>query len=218
MENIAVIFDMDGVVVNNTAYHIKAWEKFCNNHGIIWNKEVYLQNINGRPIKEGIGSLFAKKLSPKEIDSLCHEKEQLYRELYKDDIAPLKGLLFFLEHLSGNNIPRAIATSANPLNVEFTLGGIDIKRYFDIVLDENAVAVGKPHPEIYLKTAKALNVAPEICVVFEDSLAGIASARAAGMKVMGMATTHTADKLVDAHMIKENFENLTIKTLKSLFI
>jgi HAD superfamily hydrolase (TIGR01509 family) len=131
---------------------------------------------------------------------------------------PLPGLLPFLEHLSANNIPKAIATSANALNVAFTIEGINIKRYFNIVLDENSVTKGKPHPEIYLKTSKALNVDPSLCVVFEDSLSGITAARTAGMKVVGLTTTHAYDKLTDANMIKENFNNITIKTLESLFI
>ncbi len=217
-KKIAVIFDMDGVLLNNTKYHIKAWEKFCKKHDITWDEEVYLKNINGRPIREGIVSLFPGNLSPDNIDSLCLEKEFMYREIYRNDIMPLPGLLPFLEHLSANNIPKAIATSANALNVAFTIEGINIKRYFNIVLDENSVTKGKPHPEIYLKTSKALNVDPSLCVVFEDSLSGITAARTAGMKVVGLTTTHAYDKLTDANMIKENFNKITIKTLESLFI
>jgi beta-phosphoglucomutase len=218
MRKIAVIFDMDGVIVDNTAYHIKAWESFCAKYKIKWNRELYLNNINGRTLREGITSLFSEDLSQENIQSLCFEKEEIYRNIYREFIMPAKGLLPFLEHLSANDIPKGIATSANALNVQFTLENTGIQRYFDIVLDESAITKGKPDPQIFLNTAKALGVEPESCVVFEDSLAGIQAAINAGMKVVGIATTHPRKILTDVNMVKDNFEDITIKTLQSLFI
>ncbi|CAN5427454.1 HAD family hydrolase [soil metagenome] len=218
MKDIAVIFDMDGVIVDNTSYHIKAWESFCGKHKINWDREIYLKNINGRTLREGIGSLFSVNLSPEDLQSLCLEKEEIYREIYKKHIVPAKGLLPLLEHLSANDIPKAIATSANALNVKFTLEHTGIGRYFDIILDENSITKGKPDPQIFLNTAKAMGVPPETCVVFEDSLAGIQAAANAGMKIVGIATTHPREVLTDVNLVKDNFEGITIKTLKSLFI
>lgn len=218
MKDIAVIFDMDGVIVDNTSYHIKAWELFCGKHKIKWDREVYLKNINGRTLREGIGSLFSETLSPEELKTLCVEKEEIYREIYIKHIVPAKGLLPLLEHLSANNIPKAIATSANALNVRFTIENTGISRYFDVILDENSITKGKPDPQIFLNTAKALNVPPEICVVFEDSIAGIQAAANAGMKIVGIATTHPRKALTDVNLVKDNFEGITINTLKSLFI
>ena len=103
----------------------------------------------------------------------------------------------FLEKVKGAGIPMAIATSAPRANVDFTLVHTHIERFFSTILDDSFVTVGKPNPEIYLKSAAALGFPPEHCVVFEDSLSGVKAGKGAGCKVVGVTTTHSREELFE---------------------
>ena len=149
------------------------------------------------------------------MKAYADEKEALFRKIYDQDIKPLDGLADFLEKLDGEKLPRAIATSAPRSNVDFTLSKTGLGRFFGTILDDTFVEQGKPHPDIYLKTAKALNFEPGRCVVFEDSLAGVDSARNAGCKVVGITTTHTREELKDTDLVIDNFVGLDPKELVS---
>jgi beta-phosphoglucomutase len=116
--------------------------------------------------------------------------------LYKPYIQAVEGLPAFLKNASDKDIPIALATSAPLENVEFTLDSTGLKKYFSIISDASMVKNGKPDPEIYLLTAAKLGVQPSDCVVFEDSIAGIQSALSAGMRVIGVATTHKYEELL----------------------
>jgi HAD superfamily hydrolase (TIGR01509 family) len=133
------------------------------------------------------------------------EKEALYRRIYKPFIKPVTGLLNFLEILSQKNIPMAIATSGIQPNIDFMFENIPIKHYFKIIVNSSHISNGKPHPEIYLKAASLLNISPKNCLVFEDAVVGINSAKAAGMKVIAIATTQTKEELAIADMIVDDF-------------
>jgi len=146
------------------------------------------------------------------------EKEALYRDLFKNDIRPMKGLIPFLEALNAAAIPRAIGTSAPRANVDFTLSKTGTTRFFSIILDESYVNHGKPNPEIYIKVAQALNLPPQRCVVIEDSLSGVTAGKEAGSKVIGITTTHTKAELGFADMVIDHFEGLDPQNiLESLF-
>ena len=131
------------------------------------------------------------------------------------DIKPLDGLAAFLKRLDDEKFQRAIATSAPRSNVDFTLDKTGLGHFFETILDDSFVDQGKPHPDIYLKTAKALNFDPARCVVFEDSIAGVESARNAGCKVVGITTTHTREELKNTDLVIENFVGLDPKELVS---
>lgn len=214
MPNFAVIFDMDGVLVDNNPYHRQAWHVFTKEHGFSLTDDELKRHVYGKINSEIIYYLFGKEVSPKEIKKYSLQKEKIYHELYGQHIEPVPGLIPFLDLLQSNHISRAIATSSPPINVTFTLDGIGAKKYFDVIVDDTQVTKGKPDPEIYLTTAKALDVLPADCIVFEDSLSGVESARRAGMRVIGLTTTHTASELADADLIIENFCAITIDTLQ----
>ena len=104
----------------------------------------------------------------------------------------------------------AIATTAPKENREFVLNALGLEEYFEVILGEEDVQKGKPDPEIYLKTAELLGVAPDSCIVFEDSPVGVASAKNAGMTVVGITTTHSEDELEKADIIVQNFTELKL--------
>jgi HAD superfamily hydrolase (TIGR01509 family) len=120
-----------------------------------------------------------------------------------------------LEALEKAGIPKAIATSAPRANVDFTLEKTGTGKYFKTILDEAFVSKGKPDPEIYLLTAKAVGLPPQNCIVIEDSLSGVKAGKGAGCKVIGITTTHTREELSDTDLIIDNFQNLQLPTLFS---
>ncbi len=211
----AVVFDMDGVIVDTNPTHKIAIQQFCARYGLNLSEEELRTKVYGRTNRDWITNLFGK-LTEEQLEAYAFEKEQLFRELYAPIIEPVKGLVTFLELLKANNIPRSIATSAPPANVDFVLEATGIGHYFDFILDERVVSRGKPDPEIYLKSAKALNLPNAQCIVIEDSLSGVAAAKASGSKVIGITTTHNKEELNDTDLIIKDFEKLTIDQLKGL--
>ena len=212
--SIAFLFDMDGVLVDSNPFHKIALKQFCLQHGHDLTEEQLREKIYGRTNKDWIPNLFGS-LSKELIKQYADEKEALFREIYKNDIKPVAGLIDFLEKLDLHQIPRAIATSAPRENVDFSLQLTKTEKYFSTILDESFVSKGKPDPEIYLKTAAALGFPPAQCVVLEDSLSGVKAGKGAGCKVVGITTTHTPDELNEADFIIENFHGLEPKELIS---
>lgn len=197
----AIIFDMDGVIVDNISYHIEALKVFLQQFGKEITTEEFQNHYNGRTIQEVILGL-KPDAEHGVVMKLAEEKEKIYRDLYKSDLAPTPGLLEFLERAKEAEIKMAVATSAITTNADFTLDGLDIRHYFDAVIDSTMVTKGKPDPQIYVKAAEQLNIAPEHCVVMEDALAGIQSAKSAGMDVIGLYTSLKKEELPDGLLMK----------------
>jgi beta-phosphoglucomutase len=212
----AVIFDLDGTLIDNNPYHIEAWKIFYNKIGKPFSKEEYTQNINGRINSDIFNYIFNTILSPEEIDLYSTEKEALYRELYKPYIKPINGLINFLDELEKEKIPKAIATSGLLPNINFMFEHVPIKKYYSDVIDASQISKGKPHPEIFLKAAASVNAEPKNCVAFEDSVAGIRSAKAAGMKVIALTTTHTAEEIHEADFIIKDYTEISLTKLREL--
>ncbi len=206
---LGVIFDMDGVIVDSNPYHKIALQQFAQQHGYELTEQLLKEKVYGRTNKQWILNLFGE-IPEETIKRYAHEKEAMYRELYKADITPVKGLVNFLELLEMNNIPKAIGTSAP------SLGRTNLEKYFPVILDDTFVTEGKPNPEIYIKAARALNLPNSQCIVIEDSLSGVTAGKRAGSKVIGITTTHTAEELHEADLIINNFDELSIDDLYAL--
>jgi beta-phosphoglucomutase len=212
MNSFAVIFDMDGVLVDTNPYHKISLKQFCEGYGYQLNEEDLINKIYGRTNNEWIRNIFGS-LPKERILELGEEKEALFRSLYKDVIEPLAGLEEFLKRLKQASIPIAIGTSAPRSNVDFVLESTQLKKYFNIILDQSHVEHGKPNPEIYLKVADGLAFEPKHCLVFEDSLSGVEAAQRAGAKVVGVTTTHSRQELAHTDFVISDFINLTPEIL-----
>jgi beta-phosphoglucomutase len=202
----AAIFDLDGTLIDNNAYHLETWKKYVEKMGRNISEEEYNANINGRTNKDAIEYIYGRKMSNDELLKYTLEKEALYREIYQPFIKPVPGLIELLEILKSKNIPMGIATSGIQPNIDFMFEHLPIKKYFTVVVNSSHITKGKPDPEIYFKTASLLGVPPKNCLVFEDAVVGIQSAKAAGMKVIAVATTHPKEELSRADMIVVDYE------------
>lgn len=207
MSSYAVIFDMDGVIIDSNPFHKISLRQFCEKYGYHLSDQELINKIYGRTNKDWIANLFGA-LSKEELSRYGEEKEALFREIYKNDISALRGLPEFLGSLKEKNIPIAIGTSAPRSNVDFVLASTGLEKYFSVILDESNVEQGKPNPEIYLKVAAKLGYEPSRCIVFEDSLSGVESAQRAGAKVVGVATTHSFDELNHTDFVIQDFMDL----------
>ena len=214
-ETSAVIFDMDGVIVHSNPAHKKAIQMFCDNH----NQEVsqaFMENrLFGRTNAEWIPELFGA-LEPVRLKKLADEKEQLFRDIFIPEDNVVKGIHSFLELLKEKNIPIAVATSAPSENADYILSRLSIMHFFDALLNSSHVSKGKPDPEVYLKTAKALNKDPQHCIVFEDSVSGVKAGLAAGCTVVGITTTHAQEELGSCSAFMDDFSEYQLKKVMPL--
>jgi beta-phosphoglucomutase family hydrolase len=201
----AVIFDLDGTLLDNNTYHLRTWIRFMETRGRHISAEEYNAHINGRTNRDVIEYIFGRDMSDEEIKRYTLEKEALYRQIYEPFIHPVPGLIEFLEIIENKGLPMAIATSGIPPNIDFMFEHVPIKKYFSTVVNSTHIQKGKPDPEIYLKTASLLGVTPGHCLVFEDAVVGIRAAKAAGMKVIALATTHPREELAEADRIIEDY-------------
>jgi beta-phosphoglucomutase len=214
----SAVFDMDGVIVDNRDFHFRAWEGFAHEHGLPFDPEYFKNNLFGRVNRDILKGLFKADLPLEETALYAREKEALYRQLYKGHVRPAAGLVDLLEELKSAGITTAVATAAPRINLDLVLDEADLRPYFDVLVDIAAVRKGKPAPDLYLKAAEELRRRPEECVAFEDSYPGVASALAAGMRVVGVTTTHTAAELGRVRLAIGDFREISVDRLRALFI
>ena len=185
-----MIFDMDGVLIDSNPIHRQAWEAYNLQHGIETDEAMH-RRMYGRRNDDIVRDFFGEHLSETEVAAHGAAKEALYREMMARSLerALVPGVRQFLEDQSGR--PMALATNAEPANVDFLLGNAGLRKFFPIAVTGDRVVNPKPHPEIYLRAADLLDLSPADCIVFEDSEAGVAAALAAGMRTVGVSTTHS---------------------------
>jgi beta-phosphoglucomutase len=187
-ERLAFIFDLDGVLVNSMPLHMVAWERYLEKLGI--EVEDLERRMHGRRNEELVNDLIGSDLPADRVFAHGAAKEQLWRDLLLEDGIDryrIPGLTEFLErHI---DVPKAIASNAEPQNIEFVLHHYGLRRFFDIAVNGLEVARPKPFPDVYLEAGRRLNREPVECIVFEDSPTGLQAAIAAGMRVVGVETT-----------------------------
>jgi HAD superfamily hydrolase (TIGR01509 family) len=140
------------------------------------------------------------------------EKEALFREIYAPHQQAIAGAVETLQHLRSIPVKTALATAADHLNAEFTINALGIGSMLDAVVTATEIKEGKPNPAVYLRAAQLLQVAPQHCLVFEDSFSGIAAAQAAGMRVVAITTGHAAQEFSHLNLagIVPNYAGINI--------
>lgn len=216
MGELALIFDMDGTLLDNNRYHLKAWRTFLGRHGVALSDEEYLTRVSGVNSAETIRRVLGKELSDQDVQRLQAEKESQYRSYITGHLEPVAGLTGFLDEMRKAGIPMGVATSAPEENIAFTLEGLGVADYFGVVTGADMVRRAKPDPEIFIVTARRLGVSPRACIIFEDSVSGLEAARAASMRIVALRTAHTTQELKGADLLIDDYRGLELPTLQKL--
>jgi beta-phosphoglucomutase len=185
----ALLFDLDGVIVDSMPLHTAVWREYLERHQI--DATHLLSHMHGARNDALVRTLFGEHLSEAEVDAHGAAKEALFRE--RLDVAKhlVPGIASFLDRHAA--APKAVGSNAEPANIAHVLEGAGLTRHFPVIVDGSQVTHGKPAPDIYLRAAEQLGTLPAHCIVFEDSPTGVAAARAAGMRVVGVNTARLAD-------------------------
>jgi beta-phosphoglucomutase family hydrolase len=188
----ALIFDMDGTLVDNMDVHIEVWCAVLASYGVEVEPAAFHAATAGRTNRDILREYLPER-SDEELGAIAEEKESQYRAQYRPRLAPIAGALEWLMEAQRRGMTMAVATAAPPDNIDFVLDTLDLRRFFQVVVGAHQVERGKPAPDLFLLAASQLETAPSGCVVFEDSLGGIEAAKRAGMKVVVITTSLDAE-------------------------
>jgi len=205
----AVIFDLDGVLVDSEGLHVDAWKILFARHGISVSDEEYAHGI-GMADVDWIEYLFGRRGSAvRRIDPVWWQdaKRVLYRDILAHNVRPFPGVVELVRGL-WPEFRLGVASNSWREDIETVLRGLDIRACFDALTGKEDVARHKPDPEAYVRTAAALGVEPAACAVIEDSPLGIQAAKEAGMRCVGVATTLPAGRLGQADLVLASIEDL----------
>lgn len=183
---LALIFDLDGVIVDSMPVHELAWRRYLETLG--FDGGDIPARMHGRRNDEIVRDFLGEKIDHDAVAAHGAAKERVFREMLGDRLREnlVAGIAEWLDHVEG--APIALATNAERANIDFTLDGAGLRRYFDVIVDGSEVSRPKPAPDVYLRAAELLKIVPGNCIVFEDSPVGVAAALAARMRVVGVRT------------------------------
>jgi beta-phosphoglucomutase family hydrolase len=205
----ALIFDMDGTIVDNMGVHTAVWLELFLEYGLEMTPLEFQVATAGNTNSQLLRKLINAEMSDAEVEVIASKKENRYREQYRPLLQPLVGLEPLLQQARQANFKLAVATAANEPNIEFVLDGLNLRDYFDTVVGADDVSRGKPHPDLFLLAAERLKLPPEVCLVFEDSLAGLEAAHRAGMQAVAVTTSHTADEMLPLPSVQQAIADFT---------
>jgi len=189
INNSAFLFDLDGVIIDTEPQYDIFWEKTSEKYQLgIKNFANLIKGTTNFDILSLYFSRFPDTVK-QEIATSYHAFEM------KMDIIPIPGALAFLENAKKTGIPMGLVTSSDDMKIKYVFSRLHIRQYFSTIVSADRITKGKPDPMCYLLAASDLDISPENCFVFEDSFNGIRSGNAAGMKVIGLSTSNTADSI-----------------------
>lgn len=207
-EKYLVIFDMDGVLADTGPIHFQSWVKMANEDaGVNFTKEFFEESFGQQSIpitRKLVGTNVEQAL----VEKWANLKEKYYREMVKNKLEAIPGVIELIRDLKKENIKMAVGSSGPLENVELLLTSLKIKHYFDVVITAEDVKNGKPDPDVFLIAANKLDLKPENCLVIEDAPVGIEAAKRAGMKSIALTTTHKREELYQADIIVEDLTNI----------
>jgi beta-phosphoglucomutase len=211
-----VIFDMDGVICHTNPHHVKAFEAFFDNYQIPYSEEEFEEHMYGKHNGYIMTHFFKRPVTGEELAKLEDEKESMFREIYKDKVETIPYYLPFLNELKSNGFKTAVATSAPRANLDLIIKALGIADKMDSMMSSEDVTFHKPNPEVYLKSAERVGVSPSDCVVFEDSFSGASAAINAGMKVVGVLSTHTKEQLPPCNFYINDYSEVNVDKIIEL--
>jgi beta-phosphoglucomutase family hydrolase len=219
MSTKAFIFDLNGTMIDDMHFHLKIWhEVLTSDLGAKLTIEETRSNMYGKN-DELLARVFGEgHFTAEEVTAISQRKEEKYQEIYKPHLDLLPGLFEFLEDAHQAGIRLAIGSAAIPYNIDFVLDNLNIRHYFKVIVSAHDVLQSKPHPEVFLKAAELLGVAPDSCIVFEDAPKGVEAAETAGMQSVVLTTMHTSEEFKrysNIMLYTKDYKNPLLKELIS---
>jgi beta-phosphoglucomutase len=196
----AFLFDLNGTLINDMHYHVKAWHRILNELGAGISMEKTKKECYGKN-HELLERIFPERFTEEEKDRMSLEKEKQYQSEFRPNLELIDGLDGFLKEVKAAGIKMAIGSAAILPNIDFVLDGLHIRHYFDVIVSADDVVYSKPHPETYIQCAGKLDIAAKDCLVFEDAPKGAESAKNAGMDCVIITTLHDPEEF-------ENYDNV----------
>jgi beta-phosphoglucomutase len=191
----ALIFDLNGTMIDDMEYHTIAWETILNDDlkaGL--SREEVRRQMYGKNEELLVRVFGDGYFTPEEVEAISIKKERSYQKSFLPELRLIKGLPSFLETSRLHGIRMGIGTAAIPFNVDFVLDNLGIRQYFQAIVSADDVDISKPHPQTFLRAAELLGAAARDCVVFEDAPKGVESALRAGMRCVVLTTMHERDE------------------------
>jgi beta-phosphoglucomutase len=202
----AILWDLDGVIVNSMDFHYQAYREVLTPRGRELSRDEYLQNMIGLRnyviLRRVLGDL-----SDEEVQALADQKEEAFRRLIRGNVHALPGADGLVRQANAAGLRQAIVSSTPCANIEVMLQSLGLWDLFDAIIGEEDAKRGKPDPEAFLLAAERLGVPPAECVVIEDAPEGIAAGTKAGMRCIGVTTTRPPDRLQEADLVVEILED-----------
>jgi HAD superfamily hydrolase (TIGR01509 family) len=200
----ALIFDMDGTMIDSMPTHKAAWVKFVQQQNVRMPLDEIMQRTTGLNGAESMMVAFDRQMTSEEAWGLVEKKEAIYREMFTTKFAEVSGFCEFFEQARQHGFHLAVGTAGDAKNVAFVLAQLAERYGFqrppEVIVRGDMGLSGKPEPDIFLEAARRLGCAPEQCLVFEDAPLGIEAARRAGMGAVAMTTTHSPSELAGPHV------------------
>ncbi len=212
----AVLWDMDGVLVDTGEFHYLTWKEMLDLNDIPFNRQAF-QHTFGMNNKQVVTYLLGQPPDPKLLKEMSCSKEENFRKMVREQSEINPGVQLLLDQFLEAGIRQAIASSAPQENINAVVDKLAIRRYFQAMVSGDRLP-SKPDPTVFRLAAQELGVAPANCIVVEDAKTGIAAAKRAGMKCIAVAATHPIDELGEADMAVQNLEGMSISDFQRLFI
>jgi beta-phosphoglucomutase len=205
----AVLFDMDGVLVDSYHAHYQSWLEMAEAEGLSFPEDDFKRTF-GCTSRETIAKYWGRDLSDADIAAMDARKEAGFRRIIETEFPAMPGAVELLESLHNDGFRLAVGSSAPPANVDMVLDRMHIRRWFDAVVTGRDVVRGKPDPQVFLTAAERLGVPPIRCAVIEDAPVGIAAANSAGMTSVGFASTgRSREVLAEAAFVVDSLRELS---------
>ena len=195
----AIVFDMDGVLVDTEPLHIRAWKRLFGGMGVEVSEQEYLDAI-GVADDDFVRKLIARHGLSHSVHEICGGKNSIYKEILREEVRPFPGALELLQALDGQ-CPLALVSSSWRADVDIVLDKFGLRGFFKVVVVKEDVRKRKPDPEAFLMAAQALGVDAEACVAIEDSISGVTAAKAAGMTCLAVTSSIDAARLRHADLV-----------------
>jgi beta-phosphoglucomutase len=215
----AVIWDVDGTLVDTAELHFRAWVELCRGLGRDFTRADFAATF-GRRNPEIIRHLFGDRFDAAAINDLGNRKEDLYKAAARQGVSLLPGVRPLLEGLHAAGFRQAIGSSAPRGNIDLIMEMTDTASFFDAISSAEDTSRGKPDPQVFLVAAAKLRVPPPRCAVMEDAVAGVQAAKAAGMKCVGVTFVgHHPDESLrraGADLVVKTLADLPVEALRRL--